>query len=126
MFLWNKKIKLLIYHFSILELSVGNKISDKLAGKKLTKNNNINLAETIEDFDKDPTGMSKNLPLHKGSHPEWDESVKKVIKNQENKLIAKYGKLENIPDNILKNVLLDIEDILHDKISSLPKGTKLK
>ncbi|MEW5675623.1 PoNe immunity protein domain-containing protein [Flavobacterium enshiense] len=102
MFLWNKKIKLLIYHFSILELSVGNKISDKLASKKLTKNNNINLAKTIEDFDKDPTGMSKSLPLHKGSYPEWDDFTKNIIKEYTDRLIKNYGKLESPPIHIEK------------------------
>ncbi|WP_281986314.1 AHH domain-containing protein [Aquimarina aggregata] len=92
------------------------------------KGNGISLAETVEDFAKDPTGMSSKLPLHKGNHKEWDKLTTGVIEEYERRLIKKFGKLDIPPvtEEAMKLSLEGIEKKLLKEMNGLPSGIKLE
>lgn len=92
------------------------------------KANGINLAETVEDFANDVSGASSKLPLHKGSHPDWDFHVEDIIKVTEAKLVNKYGKLDIPPisKEVMEKALSSIEEKALRSIQKLPVGVKLK
>ncbi len=69
--------------------------------------NGVYLAVTAEDM---VEGVSKNLPTHNGSHPKFDENVEEMIEFEVTKLKATYPDLSKVPDDVLINALLDIED----------------
>ena len=66
-----------------------------------------------------------NIPLlHRGSHKEWNGYVKEVLENTEDRLLnnPKFSTVKDIPDNILKQTMDEIEQDLKDDLLNLDLG----
>ena len=68
---------------------------------------------------KDNCPESKNLPIHKGPHPEWNVFVMKLLDNKQGELKKKYKKkISEIDPSILSKALRGIEETLINKINN--------
>ena len=65
------------------------------------------LAESAEDFAK----ISEDLPVHFGSHPNYDIAVKGEIQNVLQSNNVNLNKLDQLTDQQITNMLDDIEDL---------------
>ena len=66
-----------------------------------------------------------NTPLlHRGSHKEWNDYVKEVLNNKGEELLDDLGvpSVKEIPDNILKQAIDEIEQDLKDDLLDLDLG----
>lgn len=76
------------------------------------------LAETAADFSNDASGLSSSFPTHFGSHPKYDAELNKVINEYTNALKNKYGSIDKVPEDVLKQAVTTIEN----RAESILKG----
>ncbi len=81
------------------------------------KSNGRYLSKTDEDA---VTGVTKELPRHSGSHPNYDVELNKVINEYTNALKKNYPGLDKVPEDVLKQVVTTIEN----RAGSILKGWK--
>lgn len=65
------------------------------------------------------TGISDKYPTHSGSHPNWDKTVTTQADIYSSRLIEKYGGLNNVPDDVLKNTYNAIEIKLEESLKAI-------
>jgi hypothetical protein len=89
----------------------------------------------IWDIDRKPNGISlpsnaeglagtPDLPLHSGSHPRWNDRAQTILKDARTDLIAEYGDISAVPDDVLAETLESVENQLRSDITTI--GDKLK
>ena len=69
---------------------------------------------------KDNCSESKNLPIHKGNHPNWNIFVMTILNDQKNLLEKKYNKknLKALDPSILSKALKHVEKTLINKLKN--------
>jgi hypothetical protein len=53
---------------------------------------------------------------HPGSHPRWNDYVKEVLEQKQKDLEARYGSLDNVPDDVLRQAIREIQQELRQAI----------
>jgi hypothetical protein len=89
----------------------------------------------VWDIDRKPNGISlpanaeglaetPDLPLHSGSHREWSEHAYDVLERERANLIADYGDISAVPDDVLAETMGSVENQLRGDITTI--GDKVK
>jgi hypothetical protein len=60
--------------------------------------------------------VSPDLPLHNGSHPEWNKHAQQKLDTALNQLLQKYVNIDNIPNDVLTTTVKQIETQLRKDI----------
>jgi hypothetical protein len=60
---------------------------------------------------------SRNLPLHNGSHPKWNENARNILNRKLVKLIKRYDSIDKVPDHVLIQTVKNVEISLKKHIS---------
>jgi hypothetical protein len=60
--------------------------------------------------------VSPDLPLHNGSHPEWNKHAQQKLDTALSQLVQKYGNINNIPNDVLTKTVKQIETQLRKDI----------
>ncbi|QSV66929.1 MAG: DUF4157 domain-containing protein [Aphanizomenon flos-aquae DEX188] len=60
--------------------------------------------------------VSPDLPLHNGSHPEWNKHAQQKLDTALNQLVQKYVNIDNIPNDVLTTTVKQIETQLRKDI----------
>jgi hypothetical protein len=53
--------------------------------------------------------VSPDLPLHNGSHPEWNEHARRKLNEKMVDLIDEFGTIDKVPNDVLTQTVKDIE-----------------
>lgn len=79
------------------------------------------LPQTKDAYDK-----SKVKIQHSGSHENWNDHVTEVLNEAQTDLIRKYGTLDKVPDDVMKQrkneIMQELRDDLHDKDLGIEEG----
>jgi hypothetical protein len=76
----------------------------------------VDLYSVNDDIIRLENGGQLSRLLHPGSHSEWDKRVEREIDKEERRLKVKYGSLENVPPEELKDSVRSIRTKLREEL----------